>query len=128
MRILVCAHRRRSPRQRPLPPGTSQFGHADAEPLHLPLDDSLFPLQRAPLAPQALVLDLAGEDLPAALSVPQLGQGVGQAVERCAELVAWSAALGLCDSGRGDSGDEGGALDEALVALGGEEVVGDVGV
>lgn len=62
------------------------------------------------------------------LALGQLGKRIGQVVEVRGELLAGTAALGLGDARGGDFGDKGRVLDDALVALGGEEGVGDGGV
>lgn len=79
--------------------------------------------------------DLSRQDLGGALAGSQLGQRIGQAiegVERRWLLVAPAALEGLFGDARGrggcDARDKGRVLDDALVALGGEEGVAGGGV
>ena len=108
-----------------------QLGHAHPKPLHFALDDLLLPLQRTRPALQAPVLHLAR--IVDGIGLLQLRQRVAQAPEAGNLLPRSSGALGYSGrrvlvGGGAHAGQEGGVLDEALVALGGEEVIGHGGV
>lgn len=110
-----------------------QLRHADAEPLHLTLDNLLFPLQRTLFTAQTLVANLSLQLLQAALAVLQVRQRIRQTLHGGAELLAATAAgalvLALFRHARvGDARHECRVLHQALVLLAREEVIGDGGV
>lgn len=134
---MIRARSRRRRRRRPHP--RSQSRHTRPKPLHLAPHKPLLSPQRPLLTRQTPMPNLARQNLLPALPALHFRKRIRQSLQRRLELVLGSSAGGaaaaggggggLCDfGGLGDAGHKGGVLHEALVALGGEEVIRDVGV